>query len=389
MKVLHIIPSVSLKRGGPSQAVVEMVKALRKEGIDASILSTEDNGMYRENIFSPGWNYLSEVPILIQPCFDSRVHMLREYLISPRLTSWLMDNAKKYDLLHIHAIFSYPSTASMTIARFLRVPYIIRTIGQLNSWSLSQSPIKKKFMYYAIEKGNLKNAKAIHVTSSIEREDIEKLNLGTPIIQVGLGVEMPDSGIVLDRRRSNLAVTKFLYLSRLHPKKQIEMLLESLSILKYSHHRDDWALIIAGTGDLNYCEYLQKLADDLRIEPHIEWLGHVQGKEKQALFRNSDWFVLPSAGENFGISTVEAMAAGLPVIITDKVGVAENVATHQAGLLCGSTAEELSDVLKRSLHGPSLQMKRAARSLVECNYSWNQIVKELIAHYEKFTLARE
>ena len=139
MKILHIIPSISRKRGGPSTAILNMVKALRVEGIDASILTTNDNVDYREDKMTLGqWFLHNEVPILMFPSLETNSKLLREYLVSPLLSKWLSGNIGTYDALHIHSIFSYTSTTSMLIARIKQVPYIVRTIGQLNTWSLSQ-----------------------------------------------------------------------------------------------------------------------------------------------------------------------------------------------------------------------------------------------------------
>jgi hypothetical protein len=145
LRVLHVIPSISPRRGGPSNAVIHMVKALLDEGVDASILTTSDNGCYRQLDLPTGkWFMYRDVKVLIQPCIDSNFRWIKEFLISLQLTRWLLINISQYDVVHVHALFSYPSTVTMLIARLRQVPYILRTIGQLNDWSLSQGAFKKK-----------------------------------------------------------------------------------------------------------------------------------------------------------------------------------------------------------------------------------------------------
>jgi len=383
MKVLHVIPSISSKRGGPSKAVVDMVKALRLEGIDASILTTSDNVFYQEASYPEGiWFEYQEVPVLMYSCVGSCYRQIREFLISPGLTMWLVKNIHNYDIIHVHALFSFPSTVTMIIARLKGVPYIIRTIGQLNAWSLKQSYWMKRIMLAVVEKANIDGSIGVHVTSSSEEEDVRKLALNAEVLNLGLGVNRPE--------RSNLSSslnqkqqTIFLFLSRLHPKKQLENLLEAFYILQYKHDRADWLLYIAGDGDPSYVQKLRELANELNLESKITWMGHVTGVKKESVLADSDWFVLPSASENFGISAVEALAFGVPVILSKEVGIADLVSNYRAGIIAPESPEQLSDVLRKAIDGPTFEMKNAAFLLVDEVFSWKKVIMKLIAFYKK------
>lgn len=382
MRVLHIIPSISLKRGGPSKAILEMVKALRKLGIDAAILCTTDHSVYAEKERPIGrWFTHDSVPIMMFPCISFKMRMLREFLLSPSLALWLIKHINEYDLIHVHAIFSFPSTLSMVIARVNKVPYVVRTIGQLSPWSLSQSKIKKKLMLMLIESSNLKYAAAIHVTSNSEMEDAKRLNMNLKIQQIGLGVEFPDENLHQDFFKRQHENTKFVFLSRLHPKKRLDVILEAFSKLK-DLHVNSWYLYVAGDGDLSYVQHLKKLARDYGLADKLRWMGHINTATKYDLLSRADWFILPSASENFGIAAVEAMASGVPVIITKEVGISDVVQTHKAGIICGNDALDLSRVLRQAMDGPSPSMRNAARLLVKQHYSWHRIAQELFDLYQ-------
>jgi glycosyltransferase involved in cell wall biosynthesis len=140
---------------------------------------------------------------------------------------------------------------------------------------------------------------------------------------------------------------------------------------------------VAGDGEPNYVQKLHELAIELDLERKVIWMGHVTGKKKESILAESDWFILPSASENFGISAVEALASGVPVILTKEVGIAELVSRYSAGIISLDTPEQLSDILNKAIEGPTLQMKRAALLLVDEEFSWNKVIKKLIFFYSK------
>lgn len=384
MKVLHVIPSISPQRGGPSQAVLQMVRVLRQKGVDAEIITTTDNGIYRNNNLPIGrWFEYEHVPLLIFQSETSRFRIFREYLFSLPLTEWLIKNIRTYDLLHVHALFSYPSTIAMLIARFRGVPYMVRTIGQLSTWSLQQGSLQKKIMLSLVEKSNLNSSTFIHVTSKSEENDLVSLGIKNRKLLLSLGVDLPDVNVIINSKKDNLESKhiRYLYLSRIHKKKQIELLFHGFGILKNSYGYRNWNLSIAGAGDEMYLYLLHKLAHDLNISDHLCWYGHVTGDFKRILLRDSDWFVLTSANENFGISAVEAMASLLPVILSDQVGIADQVIDFGAGIICKENIDDIANALRKSMTLSSHPIGLAARRLAETKYSWPTIADSLVLAY--------
>lgn len=388
MRVLHLIPSVSPLRGGPSQAVLSMVAALRQQGVDASILTTNDDGRAVQVTMPLGrWHEQKAlgraVPVLAFGRWSPPWRAVREFAIAPGLSRWLGQNARQYDLVHVHALFSCTTSLGMAQLRRQGVPYILRTIGQLNRWSLSQSRARKQLFLKLVDRANLQGAKALHFTSEAEREEAGDLHLATPSFVLPLGVPAPPK-LSLSRQQvgNTLYPTRLLFLSRLHPKKQLTVLFDALAMLKQRYPSRPWQLVIAGDGDPEYVQQLMHLCNSLGLASQVQWLGFVEGEAKQTLLQQADWFVLPSASENFGIAAAEALMAGTPVLLSPGVALAAEVEAAQAGLVCEPTVEALAACLEQCLEPSPLQMRQAARQLAEQQFSWSSISRQLIGHYE-------
>lgn len=381
MRVLHVIPSIGPVRGGPSAAALAMVAALRQEGVDAELLTTDDNGPGRlEDLPIGRWCEWQGVPVLAFRRWMPPVASLREFAFTPSLQYWLGAHLHDYDLIHVHALFSYPSTAAMALARRGGVPYLLRSIGQLDRWSLAQSARRKRWMLRLIERRNLEGAAAIHVTSEQECLEVEALGLRVPRLVLPLGVAMPQ-GLPIAAERGDGEPVRFLFLSRLHAKKRLEVLLEALAMVRRRRPEVAWQLRIAGSGDPDYTRRCQEQARVLGVGDRCRWLGFLEGKAKWEELRLADWFVLPSASENFGIAVVEALASGTPVLISPEVAVAPDVAAAGAGRICPGLPAPLADALEMSLHHPTLQQRKAARNLAGEKFSWSSLAHRLSEAY--------
>ncbi len=384
MKVLHVIPSISPLRGGPSRAVIDMVATLRLQGVDAAILTTNDHGPgLHPELVTGHWQWHQGVPVLAFPRWSPPVAALREFAFSPALSLWLAGHLKDYDLLHIHALFSYPSTSAMAQARWAAVPYILRSIGQLSPWSLAQSPGRKRLMLRLIERRNLQRAALLHFTTQAERDEAACLGLVPPSLVLPLGVRGPDLPAQPADHLGPAAPVHFLFLSRLHPKKQLENLLDALALLQRRRPQARWDLAIAGDGEPRYVAALQERARQLGLGERCRWLGFVAGEAKWRALETADWYVLPSAAENFGIAAVEALAAGTPVILSPEVAVAADVARAGAGLVSASDPEALALTLATALERPSLSRRAAALNLAETAFSWSTIALQLRDAYRQ------
>ncbi|BAB76938.1 glycosyltransferase [Anabaena sp. FACHB-709] len=385
MNVLHVIPSIAPIRGGPSQAVLEMVKALRDANIEAEIATTNDNGKELLNVPLGQYTHYQEVPVWFFPRFSPAINSLREFAFSKELTIWLWKNIHNYDLLHIHAIFSYASTAAMAIARLRKIPYIVRPLGQLCEWSLQQSAIKKQIYLQLIEKSNLNNSKYIHFTSEQEQQETSLLNLTSPsfILPHGLSITniIPDARQRL-RQHFNLPEDEpiILFLSRLHPKKGLDYLIPALE--KISNYR--FTFVLAGSGSPDYETEVKSLLVSHSIQNRTCFTGFVKGEIKDILLQGADLFALTSHSENFGVAVLEALSAGVPVLVTPGVALANLVTQQNLGYVTELDVNYIAASIQQALDYPqkAKEMGDRARQLICEKYTWDKVAGQLQEVYK-------
>ncbi len=385
MRVLHVIPSVASIRGGPSKAIFEMSDSLRRhQNIQIEIVTTNDNGPDLLNVPLEQKISYQGVPVRFFSRFSPKLFSIREFAFSSGLTKWLWLNMKNYDLIHVHAIFSYPSTIAMIIARIHKIPYIVRPLGQLCEWSLQQSARKKQIYLNLIERANLNYSQAFHLTSLQEKHELSSLNLNVPTFVLPHGLSVPP--IVFNARQKLREYLKLpasepiiLFLSRLHHKKGLDYLIPALS--KLTHHR--FTFVLAGSGSSEYEAEIESLlvSNGIRNRTHIA--GFVQGEIKDLLMQGSDLFVLTSHSENFGVAVIEAFAAGLPVLVTPGVATSYIVQEHKLGYVCELNVSAIESAIEKYFTNlqQTKEMGTHGRQFILENYTWDKIATKMIEVY--------
>jgi glycosyltransferase involved in cell wall biosynthesis len=389
LKVLHIIPSVASVRGGTSQAVIEIVGALRSQGIDAEIATTNDNG--KDLLDVPLYKLTDQlaeygnIPIRFFPRFSPKINAVREFAFSRSLTTWLWQHINEYDLVHVHAIFSYASTIAMAIARIRKVPYLNMPHGLLCKWSLQQSKLRKQIYLNVIERSNLLHSQSLHFTTQQEQEEFNLLELNISSFILPLGVQIstliPDAQAQL---RSLLQIPDnfpiLLFMSRIHPKKGLKYLIESLGKLK----EYNFALVIAGSGELDYVQQLEDLLITQGIRDRTHLVGFVEGETKNLYLQGADLFMLTSHSENFGIAAIEALAAGMPVLITDGVAIAPMVKEKAIGYVTKLEINAILTTLENFFQNfdNDLFSRQKTQQIITENYSWLSIIAQLVTIYQ-------
>ena len=364
MRVLHVIPGLSPKDGGPTTALHRMAAATATLGVEVSVVTSDDDAGGR-----------LDVPLGI-PIRTNGV----EYRYFARslpgswkpswgLTRWLATNVSRFEVVHVHALFSYATIPGCRLAFRAGVPVVLRPLGTATPWSLAHHGWKKRPYFSLIERGHLRKAAAIHTTSEAERSDIAALGFGANAVVIPLGVDLVERPTHSATKPELLRV---LFLSRLHPKKNVAMLIDSISDARRAGSTIE--LTIAGDGPAAYRAELEAHARASDARDAIQFVGHVAGSDKQRLLANADVYALPSHQENFGIAVAEALAAGLPVIVSDQVGIAPEIAATGAGKVIPVDRAALTAAILALAADPKMRasMGARARQLAADRYSWER-----------------
>ena len=387
MKILQIVPSVSLVYGGPSQMVLGLSEALANEGIEVTLVTTNSNGdAGQPPLDVPLGKPMKQhgYEIIYFPCSP-----FKRYKFSLPLLQWLGKCAANYDLAHIHALFSPVSTFSATVARQKKLPYILRPLGTLDPADLQKKRLLKKLYGSLLEKPNLKGAAAIHFTSEEEAKVSERYGTTTNDLIIPLGVNIPDRFPTLLTARQQFDIPNnvplLLFMSRIDPKKGLDLLIPALKTLQAEGLQFHFVLAGANPQDPKYEHSIKEQITNSALDRVSTIAGFVTGEAKLALLQDADIFVLPSYYENFGIAVAEAMATQTPVLISQGVHIWEAVKDAAAGWITSCNQEQLTATLRNALQNPQEweQMGNNARNLVRDKYSWNAIAKQLITTYAK------
>lgn len=388
MKVLHVIPAVAPQYGGPSQAVIEMCLALQRAGLDVELCTTDADGNGRLAVEL-------DKPSLYQ---GVRTHFFRRdrseaFKFSRSLQRWLDENVTQYDIVHIHAVFSHATYAAAQACQRHQVPYIVRPLGTLEPWSMQQKRPRKLVAWYLLFRRVLREATAVHYTTEQERELTEQsLGLSKGIV-IPNGVDeallaLEPTGKFREQHNIPDDAPVLLSLSRLHPKKGINLLLEAFLDLRTQGKLGAWHLVVAGDGEAQYVEQLRKITHGTGFEGAIHWVGWLGGEAKSAALAEADLFALGSFQENFGIGAVEAMACGTPVLLSRQVGLASEVLAANAGWVLNLDAAGLRAALAEATASSAELTARgtAARTLVRERFTWPTIADKWTVEYRKISV---
>lgn len=243
-----------------------------------------------------------------------------------RLSSDAMSALRSANVLHLHTPWELANLPLARAAGKLGVPYVVTIHGMLDDWSMAQKARKKRLYLALAGRGFLAGAVRVHCTAEAE------LSQAARFLRPGSGIVIPlpvDLTPYANLPGPELALRQFpqysgngarlLFLSRLHPKKRPDLLIEAAALLQSMGVQAK--VIVAGPGDHAFVTELAALAGRRGIAQHVLFPGMVSGETKLSLYQAADIFVLPTSQENFGYVLIEALTCGTPVVTTKGVDI--------------------------------------------------------------------
>ena len=358
IRVVHTTASLHARNGGPPRTISALAEGLGDAGLDVSVVAYDDG--------EPS----------VRPDARAARTLLVERAGGAQAFGQAIADATP-EIVHDHGLWLPTNHAAAQAARRLGAPLVATTRGMLEPWARRQGRIKKALAWRAYQRRNLEGAAVLHATAESEAQSIRDAGLRVPVAVVPNGVVVPPD--VLLPTRTSGAPRRALFLSRVHPKKGLPMLLDAWAAVQPG----GWELVIVGPDDVGHRADLEAQAQRLGL-PEVSFQGTVADEAKWDLYRSADLFVLPTYSENFGVVVAEALAAGVPVVTTIGAPWAD-LETHACGWWVAPETRSIAEALRAATAASDAEraaMGARGRALVARAYGWPGIAARMAEVYD-------
>ena len=362
MRIHHVISSVLPHFGGPSVSVPALCRELAALGHAVTLHSYAPAPAAAPE----GYAHHSYPRSRVAPTFG----------LSLSLPNGLRAAAQSGEIMHFHGMWSLPNLAPAWAVRGTACKLVASPRGMLDDWSLRQHALRKRLMWNALQGRAVRSAQLIHATAATEIAAVRALGVAVPCALVPNGVVIPEPAALA---RFDKTPRTLLFLGRLDPKKAVDRLLEAWVQVQAAH--PDWQLRIVGPESEHGAE-LRALAERLGAE-RVSFVGPAYDAEKSREFRAAQLFILPTHSENFGLSVAEALAHGLPAIVS-RGAPWRGIVERDCGYWIDNSVPALVACLRQALNcsARELQARGArGRAWMEHEFSWHGRARSLAEAY--------
>jgi glycosyltransferase involved in cell wall biosynthesis len=360
MKLLHVVPHICAEASGPSYSVPRLCQALAAEGHDV-----------RLSCLAAG-RTVPGVALDVHPQWP----IAQRFAISPAHARALARAAREVDIVHNHSLWSMVNVAAGWVVPGKRTKLVVSPRGTLSAWALGHSRWRKR-MLWPLQRRLLTRADLLHATSEEEYADIRRQGFKAPVVIIPNGIDLPE---LSPRPSAGGGRRTLLFLSRIHPVKGIDLLLEAWALLEQEF--PDWQLVIAGKGEPAHVAEVTAIAARLGVQ-RVRFPGPLYGDDKAAAYSAADLFVLPTHSENFGMVVAEALAHGCPAIVSKGAPWA-GLERESCGWWIDHDVPSLQAALGRAM-ALSAEERRAmgmrGRGWMERDFGWASVAGRMLGAY--------
>jgi len=376
VRILHVVRGLA-NSSGTTHIVGPLAEAQARQGHDVLVFYVE----------KPGRPAVTPDPSLV----TSRGFAMT---VPSEHVGWSTDFARAIatgvrgvDVVHVHAIWNFPTLWAMRHAHRAGVPYVVAPQGSLEGWALGRSRYPKALYAALAEKPYFDKAACMQALTETEARQCREFGIRAPIGVLPNGVDLDpvepvgaDAGV-----RAELGITEavplVLFLGRVFPKKGLDILVPAFARVVAEH--PEAVLAIAGhDAGSGYRAVVEQLVRNAGIQSRVHWLGEVSGDRKRHVLHAADVFVLPSYSEGLPVSVLEAMACSRPVVVTPGCNIPD-VSTSEAGWTVDATVDGVTHGLNAALVSKDERLRRGSngRTLVAAKYTWDRIAQDSVGLY--------
>lgn len=316
---------------------------------------------------------------------DAAIDGLRAALVRAGATvdETLPENAEGEHLVHFHGLWQLRNVRLAKRCATLKIPYVVSPHGMLEPWAMQHKRWKKWPYFHLIEKRLLSRAAALLATGCLESERLKKLFPGQRIESLPLGMT-GDAKPNYEAARTKLGWQPeervLLFLSRLHVKKGLELLLRALAKVE---PREPTRLVIVGGGDEKYVRSVRELAGQLTL-PRVDWIGEVWGDDRWPYFQGADLFCLPTFSENFGLAVLDACQVGTPALTTSTTPWIEHLADGR-GYICEPNEDRIREKIVSIFQLPrwTPDAREQLADWARSTFHWDALAPRYLACYRR------
>ena len=383
MKILSVVSNLDKNMGGSIIAACDIANCIESKKYNTHIIGTISKKSNLDYFYK-------QYPKIVFSSFP--VNIMKHSYFSIKLLFWLIKNVNKYHLVHLHGLFNFPYLFGAIISILHKKPLIISPHNSLDPLDLKKKYFIKKYFYGPlIIRYILRRCSAILCTTPLEEKKLISFNVKIQKNNIPLPVKVNKTNKKINFRKNfnlNQDDELLLFLSRISPKKGLDILLNSLKeLIKV---RPKIKLLIAGSGNKEFCEKLKEGFESNFLEHHTRWIGFIEDDIKISAFESCDLFVLPSRYENFGMVVVEAMFYGIPMIISNHVDLFPILKENKAAIICEPTVESCTQKILYYFNNKNLSIELAKNAKRTYKlFSIDKLKDEYIKFYNEIYINHE
>ncbi len=359
MRLVHVVPHISEEASGPSYSVPRLCASLAALGHEVELSCLAAQG-----------------PI---PGVRLDVHrqwpVLSRFAVSPSHTLALRRKAEQVDIVHNHSLWSMVNVAAGWVVPGRKAKLVTSPRGTLSAWALGRSRLAKKLLW-PLQRRALEQADLLHATSEVEYREIREQGFKAPVAIIPNGIDLPD--LIVDRPTAEQRT--LLFLSRIHPIKGVDRLLNAWRQLQHLH--PEWRLRVVGRGEAGHEREIKELAHSLQLV-RVEFPGPLYGADKSRAYFSADLYVLPTHSENFGMAVAEALAHRIPAVVSQSAPW-PRLEAEGCGWWVKHDVPSLTRALNAAMSVPAdllEAMGRKGRLWMERDFVWKTIADRMASAY--------